>query len=350
MAETPDSPTRRSVLKQAATLSAAVVGSASVVSARESQGAVGGVLKRDVANPIDSGDRHALVRQVNKQFRRQTGRTPNTQPHPVTATGQKMVAYAVRVTEDGTARQYQGFVPSSDVQSSQAVQQSETVQRHRTAESFAQQETTTSSGVTAQGTDVSGFNDFAYIQNEFGDCEGGKAVVVSELFNDDENTAVWGMRSTTQTIPGVRTECSNSYGLSEQGTAEHRYTASAATDPLIISRTPTGTEDGDTTISGSFSISVGTDTSGSGTIGGSYTMPDVYFSSTGSTERTQLNWSYNSSSSDVTWQRQYASICDMREVLQYRDLIAEDYYQCKFSNGPDAELAQLFQNVPGGGV
>jgi hypothetical protein len=132
--------------------------------------------------------------------------------------------------------------------------------------------------------------------------------------------------------------------------ASHQWNESVASDPTIINRAPTGTKDGTWTITGGISVSIGTDTSGSGSLSASYSQPDLYFSSTGSSEVTELNWSYNSSSDDITWQKDYLSICDLGTSIDYRETITTDHYEADFDNGPDASNTQYWYGVPGGEI
>lgn len=352
MSDPTRTPDRRTVLKKSALLGAGILGSSGVTTARRPSN-VGGVIQREPSNPITEADIRKLHAEVRSEFARKFGGSVKLPIHPVDSGNQTMVAYGITVDETGQSERYQGLVSESSTRAGAATTASgtdDTRQRHAAAEEFVANGGRSSNRIGTQAvSNEEGFSEWGKVTNEFGDCDGGKVVMTSTAYLSDDNSDVWALGSTTQIIPGTNTTCETD-GLNDSGRAEHRWDNSSAVDPVIISRAPTGTKDGTKTGSASISVSIGTDTSGSGTVGGSYTQPDVYFSSKGSTVSTELNWSYNDSSADITWQTDYLSMCDMRENLEYRDLIVEDYYDAKFLLGPDATFGQYFQNVPGGGV
>lgn len=339
---------RRTVLKQAGLLGAGVVGSTQLARAQSNPEPVGAVLKKEPHHPISESEIADLHAEVEQTFRARYGRDLTVGMHPVSAESQALVAYAISVDGTGTPERYHGLVTKLDSRerATASQQATEAHHRHQKADAFIN---TGAYRIASDDTiDSDNFSDWGTVTNEFGDSDGGKVTMTSKCYKNKDNEDVWGLGTNTQVIPGVNTEDSTD-GLSVSGRAEHRWNKSPA-DPLIIDRTPTGTKDGEISGSIDLSVSIGTDTSGSGGLTGTYTQPDLYFSSKGSTVSTELNWSYNQSSFDITWDTEYLSICELGGGLDYRDLIVEDYYNGEFTNGPDASLGQTFQNVPNGGV
>ncbi|WP_147302053.1 hypothetical protein [Haloferax sp. Atlit-4N] len=339
---------RRTVLKQVGLLGAGVVGSAQLARAQSSSEPVGAVLKKEPHDPISESEIAELHAEIEQRFGTRYGRELTVGMHPVSAETQALVAYAILVDETGTPERYHGLVTKLDSRERAVASQqaTEAHQRHQKADAFIN--TGTYRIASDDTIDSDNFSDWGSVTNEFGDSDGGKVIMTSECYNNTDNDNVWGLGTNTQVIPGVNTEAGTA-GLNESGRAEHRWDKSPA-DPRIIDRAPTGTKDGQISTGIDLSVSIGTDTSGSGTLRGTYTQPDLHFSSKGSTVSTELNWSYNQSSFDITWDTEYLSICKLGGGLDYRDLIVEDYYNGEFTNGPDASLGQTFQNVPYGGV
>ncbi|ACV47916.1 hypothetical protein Hmuk_1802 [Halomicrobium mukohataei DSM 12286] len=307
-----------------------------------------------------------MEQDYNEKFGSKTSLTLQ----PTESENQTLVSYAITVDQSGVAKRYRGTVSSTrsrsrssttttTIESQSKTVDSESAQRHSSAQNFVQNGghiqspsriTTGSSngGISAEDvTDQGDFSEWGSSTTEFGDCEGGKVVMTSSVYTHSTNDTLWGLGTTTQVIPGRNTTC-DSAGTTDYSMASHQWGKSHASDPTIVNRAPTGTEDGTWSVSGGISVSVGTDTSGSGSLSASYSQPDLYFSSSGSTEATELNWSYNSSSHDITWQKDYLSLCDLGDDTDYRQRITADHYEAGFNFGPDASNTQYWYAVPNG--
>lgn len=350
--------TRRAVLRRSALTGAAVVGTSGITAAAQAGDArVAGLLRRSRENPISQKDIANLQARIKRRFRKQFGESLRLATNPVGTEEKELVAFAISVDRSGTASRYHGLVADRSVANDVAA---DTAQRHATAQQFvedpekaaARQPSSLSSAanpylsssgsrISAQIQDDENFSELSSNLMEFGDCDGGKVITDTQVFQHKEDSSIWGMATNSQVIPGVNTTCETT-GLSSSGRAEHRWYSSAASDPLINDRAPTKTKDGSVSVSISVSASVGIDTSVSGTIGASYTQPDLYFASEGSSESTELNWSYNQSSWDITWDTEYLSMCEQGESLNFGDNVVEEYYDGSFYNGPDATASYTF--------
>jgi len=350
-------PNRRTVLKQSALLGAGLIGGSGVAAASsQSPQPVSGIIKHNRNNPITTNQIKALHDRLRKRFQKQYGRPLAIRVQPTSADNQILVAYAAIVGSDGVVHRYRGSVTeSSSINNksttlsggSRTTVDSETANRHNSANQFvnnggqfrSSSQVTGPSAVTPQSTGsgavtVSGaFNKFASALNEFGDCNGGRVIQHTRLYKNGQNDYYWALGTTTQIIPGVNTTC-NTSGTNESGTAQHEWSRSGASNPVISSRDPTGYSSNHRSFSESITVSVGTDTSFSASLGSTYSQPDVYFQSSGSSVDTNLHWSYpDNEARTTTWETTYLSICNMRENLGNKWEIVGDSYNGKFYNG-----------------
>lgn len=311
--------TRRSVLKQSAALGAATVGLTGVTTATR-PGEVSGKVTGTREDPVTESDIRKVHAEVRREFQRTFGESLRLARQPTSVEDEVLVAYGITVNPDETTDLYYGFVPKD-------TDGSETAQRHNAAERFVDP-----SRVDTLDSDFDVVtNSFSKFKRKFvegGGCDEGAVTLESIIYQHETDDSLWSMASNGAIIPGTN-EC-NSFSVTQFSEMNHDWGYSFADDPTIVDRGPTGVKDG----SKSFDITAGVSTTGaSGEITVGYTQPDVEFRSKGSTERTRATHEYNTSSDEITWDKEHVSSCEYDEDPGLYDTLGLSSLEAEYTGG-----------------
>ena len=310
--------TRRMVLKQVTAIGMGIVGGSAGLAAGRRTGMTE-TTKGTWHTPVTESDILGVHDDVAHRFRNDFGESVRLPIQPTMVEGQQLVAYGITVEADETMEMYYGFVSDSD-------SAAQTAARHRAVERFG----ATSSSSSGDNCDSDNFNRWAGKFTEAGGCgDGGVVTLDSEIYLHSNDDSVWAMASNAGVIPGEN-ECKDSYSESVWSQASHDWDYSFADNPVIKDRDPTGTKDGET----SYTITAEVNTTGgAASVSTTYSQPDVYFESNGSSTTTQLDWEYTNSSNDTTWDVEYLSACEYREEPGRNDTLGHDRFTTKYTGG-----------------
>jgi hypothetical protein len=309
---------RRTVLKHATAIGTGIAGGTAGLAAGHRTGMTE-TAKGTWRAPVTESDILRVHDDIAHRFSKDFGESVRFPLQPTMVEGQRLVAYGITVEADETMEMYYGFVSDGD-------SATQTAARHRAVEQFR----TTSSSSSGDNCESDNFNKWAGKFTEAGGCgDGGVVTLDTEIYIHDDDDSVWAMASNASVIPGEN-ECEDSYSKSEWSQASHDWDYSFAADPVIKDRDPTGTEDGET----SYTISAEVNTTGgAASISTTYSQPDVYFESNGSSKTTQLDWEYTNSSDDTTWDVEYLSACEYGEDPGRNDTLGIDEFTTEYTGG-----------------